>query len=91
MREGIDPPEARRRARRALGNLTLQAERTRDADVALWLDALVRHLRVALRSLRRTTGFRVAVVLTLAPGAARAPGVASRTWRVSVIMPTAAR
>ena len=66
--EGLDPDEARRRARRQFGNAPLQAERTRDADVARWLDGLVRQLRLAVRSLRRTPGFTLAVVLTLTLG-----------------------
>jgi predicted permease len=67
-RDGLDRDEARRRARRQFGNVPLQAERTREADVALWLDGALRNLRVALRSLRRTPGFSTAVVLTLALG-----------------------
>jgi putative ABC transport system permease protein len=65
---GLDPEEARRQARHRFGNVPLQAERTRDADLTLWLDALMRHLRLAVRSLRRTPGFSAAVVLTLALG-----------------------
>ena len=68
VEQGLDPEEARRHARRRFGNVPLQAERTRDADVTLWLDAGLRNVRVALRSLRRTPGFSAAVVLTLALG-----------------------
>ncbi len=66
--DGLSPDEARRRAWRQFGNVPLQAERTRDADVTLWLDAASRHLRLAVRSLRRTPGFSAAVVVTLALG-----------------------
>jgi len=66
--QGLHPDEARRQARRRFGNVPLQAERTRDADVALWLDAAMRDFQVGLRSLRRAPGFSAAVVLTLALG-----------------------
>ena len=50
------------------GNPLVQAERTRDVDIALWLDALFRNVRQAARALVRTPGFTLSVVLTLALG-----------------------
>jgi putative ABC transport system permease protein len=66
--EGLSEEEAHRRARLQFGNPLVQAEHTRDVDIALWLDSLFRNSRVALRALLRTPGFTITVVLTLALG-----------------------
>src|SRR5688572_24512015 len=66
--EGLSEDEAERRARLQFGNPLVQAENTRDVDVALWLDSLSRNVRYALRALLRTPGFAITVVLTLALG-----------------------
>lgn len=66
--EGVDPEEAGRRARLQFGNPVVQRERIRDVDVARAVDATMRHARYAIRTLARTPGFTVTVVLTLALG-----------------------
>src|SRR5207249_3674755 len=65
---GMSEEEAVRTARRQLGNFTVQVERTRDMDVAGWLDALLRNLRYSARTLAKTPVFTATVVLTLALG-----------------------
>ena len=66
--EGLGAEEAARRARIQFGNPTVQRERTRDVDVSGWVDAMMRNVRYATRSLLHTPGFTVTVVLTLALG-----------------------
>jgi putative ABC transport system permease protein len=66
--EGLSEGDAIRRARLRFGNVAVQAERTRDVDVALWADAAHRNLRYAVRTLARAPGFTATVVLTLALG-----------------------
>lgn len=67
-REGLDEAEAVRRARISFGNPVVQVERTRDVDVAGWLDSLIRNLRYALRTMRRSPGFAATVIVTLGVG-----------------------
>jgi putative ABC transport system permease protein len=66
--QGLAPDEAERRARVQLGNPLLQAERTRDVDVAAWADGAIRNLRHAVRRLGRAPGFALTVIATLALG-----------------------
>jgi putative ABC transport system permease protein len=66
--EGVSAEEAARRARIQFGNPIVQRERTRDVDISGWVDAMMRNVRYAVRSLTRTPGFTVTVVLTLALG-----------------------
>jgi putative ABC transport system permease protein len=66
--KGVSPDEAVRHARRQLGNVAVQRERTRDVNVSAWMEGLLRNLRLAVRTLIRTPVFSVSVILTLALG-----------------------
>jgi putative ABC transport system permease protein len=66
--QGLSADEAARRARIQFGNPIVQRERTRDVDIAGSVDAAMRNVRYAVRTLTHTPGFTVTVVLTLALG-----------------------
>jgi putative ABC transport system permease protein len=63
---GLSEAEAERTAHRQFGNFTSQIERTRDMDLPEYLQAAVRNLRLAVRSLAKAPAFSLTVVLTLA-------------------------
>jgi predicted permease len=65
---GMRPEEARREARRRFGNYGLLKERTRERDLAAWLDTLAGDLRYALRGFRSAPGFALVAVVSLALG-----------------------
>lgn len=65
---GLSPEEARREARRRFGHVTTLRERTRDADVAPRLEALVADVRYAVRILLGAPVFTTVAVASLALG-----------------------
>jgi putative ABC transport system permease protein len=67
-RRGMSPEQARLAARRSFHGVEQTKERHRDARSVAWLEDLRRDVAYALRTLRRTPGFTIAAILTLAVG-----------------------
>ena len=68
MAEGMSRDEAERAARRDFGNVTLLQERSREVWQWQKIESLLVDLKHVCRRLRRSPGFAITVVLTLAIG-----------------------
>jgi predicted permease len=66
MREGMAAADAAREARRAFGNRTQLEERSREVWQWPTLESIGSDVRLALRQLRRSPGFALAAIVTLA-------------------------
>ncbi len=74
---GASEEEAYYAARRAFGNVTRTLEEVRSVWTRPWLDAIVKDLGYAVRTLRRSPGFAATAVVSLAVGIAAATGLFS--------------
>ncbi|MGH7505839.1 MAG: ABC transporter permease, partial [Longimicrobiales bacterium] len=68
LRAGMAAEAARRRALVSFGGIDQQRESMREGRGVRWLDDLVRDARVGVRGLRRSPGFTVTTLLTVACG-----------------------
>ena len=66
--DGMSPQEARRAARLEFGRVDQVAERVRDVRPGAWIEQTVREIQRCIRSLARSPGFTLIVVLTLGVG-----------------------
>jgi macrolide transport system ATP-binding/permease protein len=67
-RAGMPQSEARLAAQRSFGNITLLKERTREPDLLVFLETVLKDIRFAARMLAKHPGFTVLAVLALAVG-----------------------
>jgi predicted permease len=65
---GMDPLEARRRARIVFGGVDRYREEVRGARGVLWMDQVRQDLGFAMRTLRRSPGFAAGALIVLALG-----------------------
>ena len=66
IRAGMTPDEARRDAERRMGGVLHTRERTRDADILVWLDTIGQDVRHALRNLRHSPFVTAVIIASLA-------------------------
>jgi len=68
VRDGMSPDEALCASQRRFGGVDQIKERCRDESRLRWLENFLRDVRFAVRSLRRSPGFAIAMIAVLAIG-----------------------
>ena len=80
--DGLEPDEARLASTRRFGNVTGYRQEMRHMNASDRIETAARQVRVALRGLRRSPGFSLAVVLTLGLGIGAVAAIGSLVYTV---------
>lgn len=87
---GLSPDDARNAAHRAFGNVALALEDSRAVWRFAWLSSLMQDIRFGLRGFRKTPGFTLTVIGTLALGLGTL-GASFSVFNALVLRPFAVR
>jgi putative ABC transport system permease protein len=82
IRRGMNPSEARSKARREFGGIEQAKQAYRDQRGLLFIDSIVQDVRFALRILTKSPGFAAVAILTLALGIGATTAVFSAVDRI---------